>query len=109
MSGCIIINKWRRKTYKRCLTNTDNPLKKKHCIHESRKNYKKRIEKEKKYKIFTHIRHTTIDQKLNEKPQPITAKVQTDNPTPMSRNGFTLQNLNYMTSRTNYTQIILTI
>ena len=33
-----------------------------------------------------------IDQKLNETPQPAVAKVQTDNPTPMSLNGFTLQN-----------------
>lgn len=49
------------------------------------------------------MRQTTIDQKLNEKPHPITDKVQIDNPTPMSRNGFILQNLNYITSRTNYT------
>lgn len=34
-----------------------------------------------------------MDQKLNEKPQPTVAKVQTDNPTPMSLNGLTLQNL----------------
>jgi hypothetical protein len=39
------------------------------------------------------MRQITIDQKLNEKPQPVTARVQTDNPTPMSLNGFTLQNM----------------
>lgn len=39
------------------------------------------------------MRQMVMDQKLNEIPQPTTANVQTDNPTPMSLNGFTLQNL----------------
>lgn len=39
------------------------------------------------------MRQRVMDQKLKEKPQPIVAKVQTDNPTPMSLNGLTLQNL----------------
>lgn len=42
------------------------------------------------------MRHTAIDQKLNEKPQPTTAKVQTDSPIPISLNGFALQNLKEM-------------
>lgn len=40
-----------------------------------------------------------MDQKSNDKPQPITAKVQTDNPTPISRNGFTLQEKLVYTSK----------
>lgn len=41
--------------------------------------------------LIAYIRQTAIIQKLNEKPQPTTARVQTVNPTPMSLNGFTLQ------------------
>ena len=37
------------------------------------------------------MRHIVMDQKLKEAAQPITAKVQTDNPTPMSLNGLTLR------------------
>jgi hypothetical protein len=37
------------------------------------------------------MRQTVMLQKLIENPQPTTATVQTDNPTPMSLNGFTLQ------------------
>lgn len=37
------------------------------------------------------MRQIVMDQKSNERPQPTTAKVQTDNPTPISLNGFTLQ------------------
>lgn len=39
------------------------------------------------------MRQIVMDQKLNEEPQPITATVHTDNPTPISLNGLTLQNL----------------
>jgi len=42
-------------------------------------------------KTFTYIRHIAIDQKSNELPHPAIAKVQTDNPTPISRNGLWLQ------------------
>lgn len=42
------------------------------------------------------MRHTAIDQKLTEKPQPTTATVQTDNPTPISLNGFALQKFKKM-------------
>ena len=38
------------------------------------------------------MRQIVMDQKLNEKPQPVVAKVHTDNPTPISLNGLTLQN-----------------
>ena len=40
----------------------------------------------------TYMRQIVMDQKLIEQPQPITATVQTESPTPISRNGFTLQN-----------------
>lgn len=43
--------------------------------------------------IATYMRQIVMDQKLNEKPQPITAKLQTESPTAISLNGFTLQNL----------------
>lgn len=43
--------------------------------------------------LIAYIRQIAIIQKLNEKPQPTTASVQTVNPTPMSLNGFTLQSL----------------
>jgi len=39
----------------------------------------------------TYMRLTEMDQKLKEKPQQKVARVQTDNPTPISLNGFTLQ------------------
>ena len=39
------------------------------------------------------MRQTAMDQKLKEKPQHKVARVQTDNPTPISLNGFTLQNI----------------
>ena len=39
----------------------------------------------------TYMRQTVMVQKLNEKPHPTTAIVHTDNPTPMSLNGLTLQ------------------
>jgi len=39
------------------------------------------------------MRQTEIDQKLKEKPQHRVARVQTDNPIPISLNGFTLQNI----------------
>jgi len=41
----------------------------------------------------TYMRQTEMDQKLKEKPQHKVARVQTDNPTPISLNGFTLQNI----------------
>ncbi|CBI35763.3 unnamed protein product, partial [Vitis vinifera] len=34
-----------------------------------------------------YMRQIVMDQKLNEKPQPTAATVQTDNPTPISLNG----------------------
>lgn len=37
------------------------------------------------------MRQSVMDQKLNDRPEPTTAIVQTDNPTPISRNGFRLQ------------------
>ncbi|KAF7847191.1 hypothetical protein BT93_L3243 [Corymbia citriodora subsp. variegata] len=37
------------------------------------------------------MRQNVIDQKLNEKPQPITATVHTESPNPMSLNGLMLQ------------------
>lgn len=40
------------------------------------------------------MRQIVMDQKSNEKPQPTTAKVQTESPTPISLNGFTLQIFN---------------
>ena len=43
-----------------------------------------------RYKKLTYMRKTVMDQKSIEKPQPTTAKVQTDNPTPISLNGLTL-------------------
>lgn len=49
--------------------------------------------KKKKKRLFTYMRQIVMDQKLNEKPQPVIAKVHTDNPTPISLNGLTLQNL----------------
>lgn len=39
------------------------------------------------------MRQTEMDQKLKERPQKKVARVQTDNPTPISLNGFTLQNI----------------
>jgi len=39
------------------------------------------------------MRQTEMDQKLKEKPQKRVAIVQTDNPTPISLNGLTLQNI----------------
>lgn len=41
------------------------------------------------------MRQIVMDQKLNEKPQPTAATVQTDNPTPISLNGLTLQNFKH--------------
>lgn len=38
------------------------------------------------------MRQIVMDQKSNEKLQPTTANVQTESPTPISLNGFTLQN-----------------
>ena len=49
--------------------------------------------RENKNDQVTYMRQMKRDKKLNEKPQAVTAKVQTDNPTPISLNGFTLQNL----------------
>lgn len=37
------------------------------------------------------MRQIVMDQKSTEIPQPAVAKVQTDNPTPISLNGFTLK------------------
>lgn len=37
------------------------------------------------------MRQIVMDQKSNEKPQPSTARVQIDNPTPISLNGLKLQ------------------
>jgi len=39
------------------------------------------------------MRQSEMDQKLKEKPQHRVASVQTDNPIPISLNGFTLQNI----------------
>ena len=39
------------------------------------------------------MRQIEMDQKLKENPQHRVARVQTDNPTPISLNGFTLQNI----------------
>lgn len=39
------------------------------------------------------MRQIVMDQKSNENPQPITAIVQIDNPTPISLNGLTLQQI----------------
>ncbi|CAN0865030.1 hypothetical protein LINGRAHAP2_LOCUS9116 [Linum grandiflorum] len=39
----------------------------------------------------TYIRHIAIDQKSNDNPHPAVASVQTDNPTPISLKGLTLQ------------------
>lgn len=39
------------------------------------------------------MRQIEMDQKLKEKPQHRVARVQIDNPAPMSLNGFTLQNV----------------
>lgn len=50
------------------------------------------INKEKKLSKLTYMRQIVMDQKSNEQPQPITATVQTDNPTPISLNGLKLQN-----------------
>jgi hypothetical protein len=41
----------------------------------------------------TYMRQTEMDQKLKEKPQKKVARVHIDNPTPISLNGFTLQNI----------------
>jgi hypothetical protein len=40
--------------------------------------------------LNTYMRQIVMDQKSNERPQPITARVQIDNPTPISLNGLTL-------------------
>lgn len=42
---------------------------------------------------MTYMRQSEIDQKFKEKPQNRVASVQTDNPIPISLNGFTLQNI----------------
>ena len=48
-------------------------------------------QKTEKDRYCTYMRQIVMVQKLNEKPHPTTATVQTDNPTPISLNGLTLQ------------------
>lgn len=40
---------------------------------------------------YAYIRQNVMDQKSKDKPQPTTARVQMDNPIPISLNGLTLQ------------------
>jgi hypothetical protein len=47
-------------------------------------------------KTITYMRQNVMDQKSKERPQHKVARVQTDNPTPISLKGFTLQNIGIM-------------
>ena len=51
--------------------------------------------KSKKQHQFTYMRQNVIDQKSNELPHPAAAKVQIDNPTPISLKGLWLQGGKY--------------
>jgi len=60
--------------------------------HEKLVNYQgSRLYNVESTETFPYIRHIAIDQKSNEQPHPAIANVQTDNPTPISRNGLWLQ------------------
>lgn len=52
------------------------------------------------------MRQIVMDQKSNDKPQPAAAKVQTDNPTPISLNGLTLEIWIQKEKQVNYSEHI---